>query len=294
MLKETISFTIENHRLIGDLYLPESNDYPVPAVIVGGPMTSVKEQVTGVYAKALSERGIAALAIDHRHYGESKGQPRQYEYYQHKIEDLSEAVNYLSQRDDIDGDQIGAVGICLGAGYIAWTAVNNPKIKWVGAIAGYYRDVAQMQQKDPSGFNSKVEQGIAARQHYQTTGEVLTIPAVSLEGEAAMTTPELYDYYGTSRAGVPNYTNQFAIMSREHFLTFDVQSAAPKLNIPVTMVHSQKAISPHWAEKFYQALPGQKKIKWIKSQGQVDFYDDPYLIKTALDFIIMGEICAER
>jgi hypothetical protein len=56
------------------------------------------------------------------------------------------------------------------------------------------------------------------------------------------------------------------------------------------MVHSQKAISPHWAEKFYQALPGQKRIKWIESQGQVDFYDHPYLVKTALDFILMGEM----
>jgi fermentation-respiration switch protein FrsA (DUF1100 family) len=286
MPRETISFTVEGDRIVGHLYLPESTNNPVPAVIVGGPMTSVKEQVTGVYARALSERGIAALAIDHRHYGESEGQPRQYEYYQHKIEDLSEAVNYLSQREDIDSDRIGALGICLGAGYISWTAVKNPKIKWVGAVVGYYRDVPEMQQKDPSGFNSKVEQGISARQHYESTREVLTIPAVSLEGEAAMTTPELFDYYGTPRGGVPNYTNQFAIMSREHFLNFDVQSAAPQLNIPFTMVHSKNAISPVWAERFYEALTCHKRIKWVESQGQVNFYDDPSLVSQALDFIV--------
>jgi fermentation-respiration switch protein FrsA (DUF1100 family) len=286
MPRETISFTVEGDRIVCHLYLPESTNNPVPAVIVGGPMTSVKEQVTGVYARALSERGIAALAIDHRHYGESEGQPRQYEYYQHKIEDLSEAVNYLSQREDIDSDRIGALGICLGAGYISWTAVKNPKIKWVGAVVGYYRDVPEMQQKDPSGFNSKVEQGISARQHYESTREVLTIPAVSLEGEAAMTTPELFDYYGTPRGGVPNYTNQFAIMSREHFLNFDVQSAAPQLNIPFTMVHSKNAISPVWAERFYEALTCHKRIKWVESQGQVNFYDDPSLVSQALDFIV--------
>ncbi|MFM7405917.1 MAG: hypothetical protein ACKO3K_04430 [Cuspidothrix sp.] len=65
-----MSFTVENHRVIGDLYLPASNN-PLLAVIVGRLMTNVKEKVTGVYAQALSERGIAALAIDHRHYGES-------------------------------------------------------------------------------------------------------------------------------------------------------------------------------------------------------------------------------
>jgi fermentation-respiration switch protein FrsA (DUF1100 family) len=286
MLKETISFIVEGDSIVGDLYLPASSHQPVPAVIVGGPMTSVKEQVTGVYAQALAERGIAALALDHRHYGQSEGKPRQYEYYQHKIEDLSAGVNYLSQRDEIDSEQIGALGICLGAGYIVWTAVNNPKIKWVGTIAGYYRDVEAMQQKDPSGFNSKVEEGISARKHYETTGEVLTIPAVSLTTEAAMMTPELYDYYGTPRAGVANYTNEFAIMSREYFLPFDVQSAASKLNIPVTMVHSQNALSPQLAEKFYENLGGEKRIKWIESPGQVDFYDNPNLVKAALDFIL--------
>ena len=286
MVKETISFNVNGDLVSGDLYLPaSSNNKPVPAVIVGGPMTSVKEQVTGVYAKALSERGIAALALDHCHYGESEGKLDQNEYYQHKIEDLSAGIDYLSGRNEIDSDNLGAIGICLGVGYVVWTAVKNSKIKWLGAIAGYYRDVDEMQQNDPSAFNSKIEEGIAARKKYEATGEVITIPAVALTGEAAMTTPELYDYYGTPRAGVANYTNEFAIMSREHFISFDVQSAAEKLSVPVAIVHSHHAISPKWAEKFYQSLTCDKRIKWIESQGQVDFYDDQRLVNAALDFI---------
>lgn len=38
--------------------------------------------------------------------GESEGQPRQYEYYEHKIEDFSAAVDYLAQRDDIDENRL--------------------------------------------------------------------------------------------------------------------------------------------------------------------------------------------
>jgi len=76
MPKQQLTFQVEGDRVVGDLYLPEGAG-PHPAVIVGGPMTSVKEQVTGVYAQALAARGIAALAIDHRHYGQSEGTPRQ-------------------------------------------------------------------------------------------------------------------------------------------------------------------------------------------------------------------------
>ena len=48
-------------------------------------MTSVKEQVTGVYAKSLAEIGFITLAIDHRYFGESEGAPRQYEKFPVKL-----------------------------------------------------------------------------------------------------------------------------------------------------------------------------------------------------------------
>jgi fermentation-respiration switch protein FrsA (DUF1100 family) len=59
------------------LYLPA--EAPTAAVVTAGPLTSVKEQATGAYARALAARGFAALAFDHRTFGESEGDPRQVE-----------------------------------------------------------------------------------------------------------------------------------------------------------------------------------------------------------------------
>lgn len=280
--REQLRFTVDGDAVVGDLYLPAGAG-PHPAVVVGGPMTSVKEQVTGVYARALAERGIAALALDHRHYGESGGQPRQYEHHEHKVADLRAGLGALAGHAAVDGERLGAVGVCLGAGYAMWAAVDEPRIRAVGAVAGYYRDVAEMRAKDPTGFQAKVDQGIAAREHYERTGEVLTVPAVALQGDAAMTLPETFDYYGTPRAGVPNYTNAFAVMSREHFLPFDVQSAAARITVPVMMIHGEKALSPHWARRYYDALGGPKQLHWLESPGQVDFYDRPELVGGACD-----------
>lgn len=50
-----MQFNVAGDPVVGDLFLP-SGDGPHPAVIVGGPMTSVKEQVTGVYARALAQQ----------------------------------------------------------------------------------------------------------------------------------------------------------------------------------------------------------------------------------------------
>ena len=124
-------------------------------------------------------------------------------------------------------------------------------------------------------------QGRDARLHYEATGDVIIIPAVAMTGDAAMQTPYLFDYYGTPRAGVANYTNAFAVMSREHFVPFDVQAAAPKITVPVAMVHSENALSPRDAEAFYLKLQVEKSLEWLQGENQVAFYDDPALVGAA-------------
>lgn len=284
-MKQRVHFTIADESVVGDLFLPAGAG-PHPAVVVAGPMTSVKEQVTGVYASALATRGVAALAIDHRHYGESGGEPRQYEYCVHKIEDLRAALDWLAEQPHISAQHLGIAGVCLGGGYAAWAAIDNPRVKALGIVTGYYRDPNAMRRKDPDGFAGKVEAGRTARQHYEATGEVLTVPAVALEGDAAMTLAETFDYYGTARAAVPSYRNAFAIMSREHFLPFDVQAAAPRLRVPTLMVHSRNSLSPAWAESFFAAATCRKRLEWLDSPGQVDFYDNPELVARSSDLLV--------
>ena len=283
-MRQRVFFEVDHEMVVGDLYLPAGAG-PHPAVVVGGPMTSVKEQVTGVYACALAVRGFAALALDHRHYGESGGQPRQYELWTHKVEDLRAALDWLSTRADVDAAALGLVGVCLGAGYAAWASVDNPRVRALGAVAGYYRDPAEMSAADGAGFSAKIAEGRAARERFEATGDLQLVPAAALTGDAAMRMPDTYDYYATRRAATPNYRNEFAVMSREHFLPFDVQAAAPKLVAPIAMVHSEKALSPAWARRFYERVRVPKSIDWIESNNQVDFYDDPRLVRIASDRI---------
>ena len=278
---EPIEYRVAGERIVGDLYLPRLSRIS-SAVLVAGPMTSVKEQVTGMYAQSLAKRGIAALAIDHRYYGASDGHPRYYEYAKHKIEDLCAGLDALSRHPGIDDARIGLVGVCLGAGYAAWAATDAPLVKALVCIAGYYRDADAIRAADPAGFDRKVEEGAAARSRYERTGAVSTIPAAAIEGDAAMQTPDTVDYY-TRRAAVSNYRNAFAVMSREHFLPFDVQSAAPLLRVPTLMVHSEQALSPTWARKFHAAISAPKRLAWISSRGQTDIYDDPVIVAAACD-----------
>jgi len=285
-------FEVDGDRVVGDLHWPDGQG-PHPAVIMAGPMTSVKEQVTGVYAAALARHGFVALALDHRGYGESGGTPRQYEHWARKVCDLRAGLDYLASIRGVDAERMGVAAVCLGCGYAAHASVGNPRVKALGLVAGYYRDPGSMRERDAEGYDSKVAKGAAARRDFENTGIVDMIPAAALEGDAAMQTPDTVDYY-TRRAIHPNYVNAFAVMSREHFLPFDVQAAAPHLIQPVTMVHSRNALSPQWAESFFGKLPGDKTLSWIESRGQTDIYDDAAIVARASDLVARGLLTAFR
>ena len=48
----------------------------LPAIVVVGPFGAVKEQVSGLYAQTLAERGYIAIAFDPSFTGESGGNVR--------------------------------------------------------------------------------------------------------------------------------------------------------------------------------------------------------------------------
>ena len=111
---------------MGALCLPAQR--PVASVVTTGPLTSVKEQATGAYARALAERGFAALAFDHRTFGESGGEPRQFERPEGRADDVRAAVTALGADGRTRDLPVVAVGICVGGGYMAKAVADDPRI----------------------------------------------------------------------------------------------------------------------------------------------------------------------
>jgi fermentation-respiration switch protein FrsA (DUF1100 family) len=279
--EEPVAFEVESVDVVGVLRMPVGAR-ACAALVFAGPMTSVKEQATGHYAVAMAARGFVTLAFDHRHFGESEGLPRQYEHPGRKVEDFRAAFGFLSSRPEVDPERIGAVGVCAGAGYLAPAVAGDGRVKAWGAVAGFFHDATQQRRWLGHEFEPTLERAIAAREHFEDTGEARVIPAVG-DGDVAMPLREAFEYYGTSRGAVPNYVNQFAVMSGEHTLPWDAQSAAYDITVPTVMVHSENAADPDLARKFFASLGGLKEQVWIESQGHIDFYDQPERIQTAAD-----------
>lgn len=81
----------------------------LPAIAVCGPYGAVKEQSSGLYAQEMAERGFLAIAFDPSTTGESGGSPRYMTSPSMNSEDFMAAVDYLSNREDVDAERIGGV-----------------------------------------------------------------------------------------------------------------------------------------------------------------------------------------
>jgi uncharacterized protein len=281
---EPFTFTSAGDRLVGVLYQPAQQ--PVAAVVTTGPLTSVKEQATGAYSRALAERGFAALAFDHRTFGESAGEPRQFEHPDGKADDVRAAVTALRADDRTRDLSVVAVGICAGGGYMAKAVADDPRISAFAGVAGYYSDAAAFAESSPDAYQAAIDRGLAAEKRWRETGAAETIPAVAPDGgDVAMPLREAYVFYGTPRGAIDNYTNGFAVQSLAYTTPFDAQEAAARIGTPFLLIHSEQALAPPLARNFYAAVNTQKSELWLESQGQIDFYDQPRLIDPAADAI---------
>jgi fermentation-respiration switch protein FrsA (DUF1100 family) len=282
---ERFVFRSGDDQLVGSLHLPAGR--PVAAAVTTGPLTSVKEQATGAYATALAERGFAALAFDHRTFGESDGEPRQFENPEGKAGDISAAVTALQADERTRDVPVVAVGICAGAGYMARAVADDERIAAFAGVAGYYSDAASFASSSPEGYQAAIDRGRAAEERWRQTGQAEMIPAVAPDGgDVAMPLREAYEFYGTSRGAVDNYTNGFAVQSFAYTTQFDAQEAAPRLRVPFLLVHSERALAPPLARQFYAAVRTPKTDLWLESEGQIDFYDRSGLIDPAADAIV--------
>jgi integrase len=61
-IKTNVSFESAGLKLAGHLYTPDPDtNPPLPAIVVGPPGSSVKEQAAGIYARRLAERGFIKI-----------------------------------------------------------------------------------------------------------------------------------------------------------------------------------------------------------------------------------------
>ena len=285
---ESVEFAADGLQLAGDVRVPAQGD-PAPGLVFTGPFSGVRNQVTGLYAERLAAAGYVTLAFDHRGFGESQGQPRRHEDPQGKLGDLRAAVSFLRARPEVDRERIGAVGICLGGGYALKFAAFDPRVKAFAGIAGAYNTPHAMR----SGMgNDRYRQVLASftamAEDEDRGGDMQYIPAVAVEGDAAMPGEEPFAYYGTRRGSSAYWENSVTRASVRELLTVDNMIGADFLSpTPGLIVHGvQDAYcSPDGAREAYQRMGEPKAIVWLDARQHIDLYDNEPYVSQAVEAV---------
>lgn len=111
MQTEEVSYYSEGARVSALWRTPDDHDgRPRPALIQGPGWLGLKDGNLYVrYHEALTDAGFCVLVIDYRGFGDSEGDSGIVSPAM-QLEDLVNGVTYLTTRDDVDSDRIGAFG----------------------------------------------------------------------------------------------------------------------------------------------------------------------------------------
>lgn len=286
-----VTFVADGITIVGHLRVPEQRVDQLPALVLTGPFTGVKEQVAGVYAERLAARGFATLAFDHRNFGASGGRLRQHEDPAGKLGDLSAATSYLAAHPAVDGERIGCVGICLGGGYALKHSAFDPRIRALALVAAAFNDPKVMRAgMGEESYRAAMAGFAQVAQREHTTGRTEYMSAVSDadDAEAAMAGSEPFAYYGTERSGAPGWENRVTRLSIRELLTFDAAIGSDFISpTPTLIVHGRTDAfcSPDGARDAHDRIAGTKDLLWLDTANHIDLYDQPAFVEPAIDRI---------
>lgn len=275
--------------LAADLYMPKNRNGKMAALAVAGPFGAVKEQASGLYAQKLAEMGFLTIAFDPSFIGESGGRARNVASPDINTEDFSAAVDYLSNRSDVNPDKIGIVGICGFGGMAINAAAMDTRIKATvtstmydmsRVIAnGYFDyekdgDTLKKERMDRrKALNQQRTEDYKNGSYKRDGGVVDPLPA-----DAPQFVKDYYDYYKTKRGYHPRSLNSndgWNVTSALSFTNMPLLDYADEIESPVLIIHGEKAHSRYFSEDAFKKLKGNnKELLIVPGANHTDLYDN--------------------
>ncbi|WP_255491011.1 alpha/beta hydrolase [Dysgonomonas sp. 520] len=269
--------------LAADMYVPKNANGKMAAIAVSGPFGAIKEQVSGLYAQTMAERGFLTIAFDPSYTGESGGEPRYVASPDINTEDFSAAVDFLTTLDNVDPERIGIMGICGWGGLAINAAAMDTRIK--ASVASTMYDISRV---SANSYNYSMNEDAryelreqlnaqrtadAKNGTYELAGGVID----PLPEDAPQFVKDYYSYYKTERGYHERSLNSnkgWNITSSLSFINMQQLSYAGEIRNAVLIIHGEKAHSRYMGEDAFKMLKGDnKELMIIPGASHVDLYD---------------------
>jgi len=274
-----VTYTLNGLKIAANVYTPAGYEATkkYPAVVVAHPNGGVKEQVAGLYAQRLAEKGYITIAADASYQGASGGTPRNVDKPQFRTEDIHGMADYISAYPGVDTNRIGALGICGGGGYTLNAAKSDKRFKAVATLSmfnsGQVRRNGFMNTQLDS-IQKRLKEASDARAKEAATGEIgysgnVDFDALTDESISKIPT-DLYRegmiYYGKTHRH-PNSTFRYTTSSLMDLMSWDATDNIELINVPLLMMAGEKADTLYMSEEAFEKATGTKDKELFKIPG---------------------------
>lgn len=270
------------------MYTPKNVDGRLPAIAVAGPFGAVKEQVSGLYAQILAERGFITVAFDPSYTGESGGYPRNVASPDINTEDFCAAVDFLSVQQNVNPDRIGILGICGWGGMALNAAAVDTRIK--ATVTSTMYDMSRVtangyfDSMDADGRFALKQKLNAQRTADYADGSYALAGGVSdsIPDDAPFFVKDYFAYYKTPRGYHSRSLNSnggWNVTSALSFLNMPILCYSDEIRSAVLVIHGEKAHSCYFSKDAFAKLKGDnKKLMIIPNAVHTELYDNVKVI----------------
>jgi fermentation-respiration switch protein FrsA (DUF1100 family) len=291
------TYKLNGLDISANVYTPANYDSTkkYPAVVIAHPNGGVKEQVAGLYAQYLAERGYVAITADAAYQGASGGQPRNVDKPAHRIEDIHGMADFITQYPSVDPSRLGLLGICGGGGYSLKAAQTDKRFKVIATLSMFDSGLVRRngyQDSQLDTIQQRLQLASDARAQEAAGGEIIYTGDAKLTDEQISKLPfDLYrqgfEYYGKTHAH-PNSTFRYTMSSLLDLMRFDATSNMDLINQPLLMIAGSKADSLYMTEKAFKLATGTKDKELFKIDGatHIETYWVPKYVDQAVNHLV--------
>lgn len=288
-----VKYKLHGLDIVANVYTPVNYNpnQKYPAIVVAHPNGGIKEQVAGLYAQRLAERGYITITMDAAYQGGSGGEPRSVDKPQFRIEDIHGAADFITRYAGVDAERLGLLGICGGGGYSLSAAKADKRFKSIATLSMFNSGRVRRNGFADSQLDTiqeRLRQVTAARAQEMAGGEIL------YSGDANLTDAQIaalpfemyrqgYEYYWKTHAH-PNSTFKYTTSSLLDLMRWDATDELELIDQPLLMIAGSKADSLYMTEDAFPKATGAKDKELFKIEGatHIETYWVPEYVEAAL------------